>query len=104
CGSHFLLAYNGDNAVGYAGWSLDTEDSTVVWLDQIYVLREARRMGIAGALMDHIMAVTDAATFKLRVNRHNDKAITAYARLGFAIETTDVKPIGGGFVMDDYIM
>ena len=41
---------------------------------------------------------------RLRVNRHNDAAIRAYRRAGFVIVASDCLPIGGGFVMDDYLM
>jgi RimJ/RimL family protein N-acetyltransferase len=40
----------------------------------------------------------------LSVNKRNTKAITAYKRNGFAIVESVVTDIGGGFVMDDYVM
>jgi ribosomal protein S18 acetylase RimI-like enzyme len=52
--------------------------------------REARQIGA-----DHLM---------LTVNKRNAKAIAAYRRNGFAIKESVVADIGGGFVMDDYIM
>lgn len=103
-GSRFLLACDGSQAVGYAGWAPDADDPGMAWLDKFYVLREARGAGVATALLQRVVTDTRAATLKLRVNRDNTGAIAAYRRLGFAIEGADVKPIGGGFVMDDYIM
>jgi hypothetical protein len=38
------------------------------------------------------------------VNRHNQTAIAAYYKHGFHISETSVREIGGGFLMDDYIM
>ena len=38
------------------------------------------------------------------LNRNNRSAIAAYGKHGFEIRDTAVKDIGGGFVMDDYIM
>jgi len=40
----------------------------------------------------------------LAVNKRNASAIAAYRKYGFRIVDAIVKEIGGGFVMDDYIM
>ena len=40
----------------------------------------------------------------LAVNKRNAKAIAAYQRNGFVIAESAVTDIGGGFVMDDFIM
>jgi RimJ/RimL family protein N-acetyltransferase len=40
----------------------------------------------------------------LAVNKQNTRAIAAYTRNGFAVAEAVVNDIGGGFVMDDYIM
>ena len=40
----------------------------------------------------------------LSVNKRNAKAIAAYHRNGFVIAESVVTDIGGGFVMDDYVM
>lgn len=41
---------------------------------------------------------------RLRVNRRNARAIRAYERNGYRIETSVCSDIGGGFVMDDFVM
>jgi ribosomal protein S18 acetylase RimI-like enzyme len=41
---------------------------------------------------------------RLRVNRGNHLAIRAYQRAGFEITEELCNDIGGGFVMDDYVM
>jgi ribosomal protein S18 acetylase RimI-like enzyme len=38
------------------------------------------------------------------VNRNNHNAIGAYRKHGFQVRASQVKDIGGGFVMDDYVM
>ena len=38
------------------------------------------------------------------MNIHNALAISVYVRLGFSVRDTLVEDIGGGFVMDDYVM
>jgi ribosomal protein S18 acetylase RimI-like enzyme len=40
----------------------------------------------------------------LAVNKSNRSAISAYLKHGFRVGDAVVKDIGGGFVMDDYIM
>ena len=40
----------------------------------------------------------------LNVNKHNVSAQAAYQRRGFAIRGPVVLDIGGGFVMDDFVM
>jgi ribosomal protein S18 acetylase RimI-like enzyme len=40
----------------------------------------------------------------LAVNKNNRNAIAAYRKHGFHIDSSVVKDIGGGFVMDDYLM
>ena len=40
----------------------------------------------------------------LAVNKGNRDAIAAYLKHGFRIGQAVVKDIGGGFVMDDYVM
>jgi ribosomal protein S18 acetylase RimI-like enzyme len=40
----------------------------------------------------------------LNVNKNNVQAIRAYEANGFAIRDAVVVDIGGGYVMDDYVM
>jgi hypothetical protein len=40
----------------------------------------------------------------LTVNKRNAKAMAAYQRNGFTLTESVVVDIGGGFVMDDYVM
>ena len=43
-------------------------------------------------------------TIWLTVNRRNERAIGAYRRTGFREVRAQVTDIGGGYVMDDYVM
>ena len=38
------------------------------------------------------------------MNRDNAASVAMYQHAGFEIEREDVKSIGNGFVMDDYVM
>lgn len=104
-GSRFLLARSAAGAaIGFAAWTPDATASDTSWLDKLYVLQAARQGGVARALIEHIDNTIPDGWLKLRVNRHNSQSIAAYERLGFCIAATDIKNIGDGFVMDDYIM
>jgi ribosomal protein S18 acetylase RimI-like enzyme len=55
-----------------------------------HVERAARRQG-AGRLL-------------LQVNKRNEKALRFYRRANFTVREEAVFEVGGGFVMDDYVM
>ena len=40
----------------------------------------------------------------LRVNKNNHQALAAYQKYGFSRASDVIEDIGGGFVMDDYIL
>ena len=76
-------------------------------LDKLYVHPDHQRMGHGGRMIAHVCERARAlgcARLVLAVNRHNARAIAAYRKHGFSVRGTRVKPIGGGFVMDDYVM
>jgi ribosomal protein S18 acetylase RimI-like enzyme len=50
------------------------------------------------------LAGSGARTLELRVNRHNAAAIGFYRKNGFTAFADDCREIGGGYVMDDYLM
>ena len=51
-----------------------------------------------------ILRKLDLQTLILTVNKHNHVAISAYRHYGFEIAADSVVDIGGGFVMNDYLM
>ncbi|WP_353180955.1 GNAT family N-acetyltransferase [Salinisphaera sp. T5B8] len=106
-GTRFVLAWIDDTAVGFAGVSPDAQTRGCAWLDKLYILAAYRGQGIGRRLIDwaaHTAAELDATMLYLRVNRHNAASVAMYQHTGFDIEREDVKSIGHGFVMDDYIM
>ena len=106
-GTRFTLARRGERFVGFAAVSPDPDYPDTAWLDKLYVHIEARNLGVGRRLVERASQQAHAfgvSTLRLRVNRHNAESITAYQRIGFAIEREDVKDIGNGFVMDDYVM
>ena len=100
---YFLFQYNGENA-GYLAiqWK---EDS--LFLSKIYVDKEFRRKHLAKTGVEYAKKLClDNSRRKLwlTVNKGNSGSIAAYQKLGFQITREQTADIGGGFVMDDYIM
>ena len=76
-------------------------------LHKLYLLPEMQGRGLGSRLLQHVEREVRAGAGRrliLSVNKRNAKAITAYKRNGFVIAESVVTDIGGGFVMDDYIM
>jgi diamine N-acetyltransferase len=76
-------------------------------IDKLYVHPRQQRRGCGERLLAHAAAVArakDCRELVLAVNRNNAPAIAAYRKHGFAVRNAAVRDIGGGFVMDDYIM
>ena len=91
---------------GFASWG-PTAETGVVKLHKIYLLADWHGRGLGRQLLQHVVVQVRAAgahRLILSVNKRNGKAIAAYRRNGFVITESVVTDIGGGFVMDDYIM
>jgi diamine N-acetyltransferase len=76
-------------------------------LHKLYVHPESQRKGYGSRLIQHVEAKARLGGFKvliLAVNKGNKRAIAAYRKNGFGIRESVVCDIGGGFVMDDFIM
>lgn len=76
-------------------------------LDKLYVRPDRQRHGLGASLLGTIETwarAQGAAHLRLQVNRGNAQAIRAYEKYGLCIVESRVFDIGGGFVMDDYVM
>ncbi len=104
-GDIWLAARAGNMLVGFAHGHPLTEGDYK--LDKLYVEIDLQRHGIGGLLI-HAMAeravVLGYSRLALRVNRQNQQAIDAYLKHGFTVQTIYLEDIGGGHVMDDYVM
>ena len=100
------LASVEDAIVGFAAWYV-TDRSAEAKLDKLYVLQSRQRRGLGGRLIASVESLARAAAARalvLNVNKNNAQAIRAYEKYGFVIREAVVVDIGGGFVMDDYVM
>jgi len=76
-------------------------------LHKCYLLPERQRSGHGSAALELLASLVSTAgvtSLELRVNRDNTQAIAFYRKNGFEIYAEDCRPIGGDFVMDDYLM
>jgi diaminopimelate epimerase len=84
-----------------------TDQSGEIKLDKVYVHPGRQRSGIGAALIERVLAHGrdhGCHTLVLAVNKQNSKAIAAYEKSGFSVRDAVRVDIGGGFVMDDFIM
>ena len=99
-----LLA--GDRMVAFSSYFVAGEGA-VIKLDKLYVHPAHQRKGYGGALIARACEqgrVQGCGRVTLAVNKRNAAAIAAYLKHGFRVADAVVKDIGGGYVMDDYIM
>ena len=108
-----LLRVSG-TPVGYCGYELadmdddgDEHGPPAMKLGQLYVLESHRGMGLGKFMLGHIESrARELGREKLwlQVNKQNTGAIGFYGSAGFEVVREAVFDIGGGFVMDDYVM
>ncbi|MDR0564714.1 MAG: GNAT family N-acetyltransferase [Azoarcus sp.] len=76
-------------------------------IDKLYIHPTMQRKGIGAALVNHAAEIAREQGFPsmiLSVNKQNEQAIRAYTQYGFRVRDKTVTDIGGGFVMDDFVM
>ena len=102
--SYYAVRDNGD-LCGYIG--MKPEEGSRFFLSKLYLRKDKRNKGIASQMLEKVISEAKAAgksSVYLTVNKHNRHAIDVYIKKGFRMISDAVTDIGGGFVMDDYIM
>jgi diamine N-acetyltransferase len=95
----------GGTMVGFSSYFLEPPGGMKI--DKLYVHSRHQRHGYGGLLIERAGQVARRSGCKqllLAVNKRNRTAIDAYLKHGFRIAGATVKDIGGGFLMDDYVM
>ncbi|WP_316790035.1 GNAT family N-acetyltransferase [Pedobacter frigoris] len=105
-GHTFLVAQEGEDDLGFAGFSLIDPENNIYKLHKLYVLPETHGKGVGKVLMNEVINLIKdkgARALQLNVNRNN-KAADFYKKAGFEIKETVDLHIGDGFYMNDYVM
>ena len=100
----FFLLRLDEAEVGYAQLVFGFD---YVKVEKLYVLPDTQGKGGGLYLLNRIrQEALEKQKYKLRlqVNRANDKAIAFYVKYGFEIVRSEDFDVGGGHVMDDYVM
>jgi GNAT superfamily N-acetyltransferase len=96
----------GPDMAGFASYFL-APAANGMKLDKLYVHPRHQRSGYGGLMIARACEVArgeGCGRLVLAVNKNNASAIAAYLKHGFRIAEAVTTDIGGGFVMDDYVM
>lgn len=102
---HYFLIENDEKPVGFIGFEHHYEPETTK-LHRVYLIPEAKGLGFGKAAIDFLKEKTEKIGNRriiLNVNKNNS-ARKIYESQGFKVYDEGVFDIGGGYVMDDYLM
>lgn len=103
-GMEYYLVESGGRPVGYLAFR---QQQGELFLSKIYVLAGNRGLGLGRAGMSFVESSArdrGLSFVSLTVNKNNTGSIRAYEAMGFVNEGALETDIGGGFIMDDYLM
>lgn len=103
----YYIIYRDGKPGGLVGFSPRYEGGEELFLSKLYLLPGLQGTGAARAAFDFVEAEArreGLPAIRLTVNKGNRHAIEVYRHFGFETVDAVVADIGGGFVMDDYIM
>ena len=103
-GYRYYLMQDGD---GFAGYTAVQVGDGRLFLSKLYIDAACRGRGYARqtlCFLEERCRENGLETIWLTVNRHNAGSIAAYEKMGFVKIREQAADIGGGFVMDDFIM
>ncbi|MGY3779265.1 GNAT family N-acetyltransferase [Isobaculum melis] len=90
--------------IGYAAYRLEEES---LFLSKLYLVKRARNQGFAKQVFHEMVTIAQEnqlTTITLTVNKYNSSSIAAYQKMGFITLKEQVADIGGGYVMDDFVL
>ena len=104
-GQYFAIYSDNDIPLGFIGFGMEPNEP-VFKLHKLYLDPSLQGKGIGLLLLNYVIEEgkkQGANTIRLNVNKYN-KTLSFYKKYGFQIVKEVVMDIGGGFVMDDYVM
>ncbi len=102
----YYLLKLGSTDVGYISLHAESQNHAM-FLSKLYVEKRFRGQGFSRAALRFIEEICrreNLGKIYLTVNKHNFSSLAVYEKLGFVSARDLVTDIGGGFVMDDYVM
>ena len=103
-GYTYYIFWEGNIPAGYMGVC---EKEGRLFLSKLYLLKEFRKKGFSRQALSFLEDYCKNNGLKsvwLTCNKYNADSLAVYERLGFKTVDTAVTDIGGGYVMDDYIL
>ncbi len=103
-GYQYFMVIDGSDILGYIGIR---EENDKLFLSKLYLKKEFRGRGYFSKMLLFIEDIAKNKKLKslyLTVNKHNDNSVLVYKKKGFSVINEQAADIGGGFIMDDYIM
>ena len=105
-GVQWEFAWHEDRRVGFLSLVHDAKARRLK-LSKLYLVPELHGRGLGQEMLARVKAsarTVRAREVHLTVNKRNAIAIRAYQKAGFQITGETVADIGGGYVMDDFVM
>ncbi len=106
-GHQFIIAYDNEEAIGYASYELNYNDLPHLMIHKAYILPSYQGKGIGKKLFDFLSNVAlnkNQKNLRLQVFHKNEKAIKFYLKNDFKNVGNADKDLGEGYVFLDYIM
>jgi len=100
------IAWLDGQMIGFHSCAFEPETRRLK-LNKLYLLPEQQGLGFGQQLLERVhtlAALRGAGAVWLQVNKQNARALRAYERAGYTVERSAVFDIGGGYVMDDFIL
>ena len=103
---YYLAKLNGEYA-GFVGFAPHYQGQEEMYLSKVYLLSQFRHQGVVKAMFDLVEQETKKeglSKIRLTVNKKNTHAASVYEHYGYKTVEAVEADIGGGYVMDDYVM
>ncbi len=101
----YYQIFSGGEFCGYTG--IHPGEDNRLFLSKLYLKKESRGHHLATGAFSFLKEICRERGYSaiwLTCNKHNDNSLGVYRHFGFEIVDTQEADIGGGFIMDDYIM
>ena len=104
-GYEYYQIFDDGEFCGYTG--IHPGKDNRLFLSKLYIKKECRGRHLATqafGFLKNLCRECGYSAIWLTCNKHNDNSLGVYRHLGFETIDTQEADIGGGFIMDDYIM